>query len=314
VNGWDDPIDPIDPDAPYRRPSPPADRSPYPFRAESPYPSQNEPEYPSRADGWYDPVPSADPADRPAGGPRRHRAPRRRHRSATVAGAAAVATLVVAVGAGALLLPRDGPQGAATAGTAGPEIDATAVPTGAPVDPASGAVSTAPDAPGADDPPPPATPTRKATSIPRRSPTRAATAASGGSGGATAGSSQAEQVVALVNRERDANGCGDVKINDKLAAAAQAHSQDQAAHDTMSHTGSDGSSPWDRAGRAGYSQAIGENVAAGYRTPAAVMDGWMNSAGHRANILNCQARAIGVGVAAASDGTLYWTQMFGSAP
>ena len=41
------------------------------------------------------------------------------------------------------------------------------------------------------------------------------------------------------------------------------------------------------------------------------MAGWMDSPGHRANILNCQARAIGVGVAAAADGTLYWTQMFG---
>ena len=98
----------------------------------------------------------------------------------------------------------------------------------------------------------------------------------------------------------------------RLANAARLHSQDQAAHNNMSHTGSDGSSPWQRAERAGYDDAIGENVAMGYRTPEAVMDGWMNSAGHRANILNCKAKAIGIGVAAASNGTLYWTQLFGS--
>ena len=102
-------------------------------------------------------------------------------------------------------------------------------------------------------------------------------------------------------------------MNSRLATAARLHSADQAAHNEMSHTGSDGSSPWARARRAGYQQAIGENVAVGYRTPEAVMTGWMNSPGHRANILNCDARAIGVGVAAARNGTLYWTQMFGSA-
>jgi uncharacterized protein YkwD len=125
---------------------------------------------------------------------------------------------------------------------------------------------------------------------------------------------QADQVLAIVNQERAANGCGAVTINQKLATAAELHSQDQAAHNTMSHTGSDGSSPWDRAAQAGYQWAIGENVAAGYRTPAEVMAGWMNSPGHRANILNCQAKAIGIGVAAAGDGTLYWTQMFGTQP
>jgi len=119
-------------------------------------------------------------------------------------------------------------------------------------------------------------------------------------------------VLAIVNQERSANGCGTVKINAKLATSARQHSADQAANDKMSHTGSDGSSFVQRAQRAGYQNAIGENVAAGYRTPAAVMEGWMNSPGHRANILNCQAKAIGIGVVAAADGTLYWTQVFGS--
>jgi uncharacterized protein YkwD len=84
-----------------------------------------------------------------------------------------------------------------------------------------------------------------------------------------------------------------------------------AAHNHMSHTGSDGSSPWQRAKRAGYDDAMGENVAYGYRSPTAVMNGWMNSAGHRANILNCSARALGVGLAYSRGGDPYWTQLFG---
>lgn len=148
-----------------------------------------------------------------------------------------------------------------------------------------------------------------------RTPTasRATARATAVSNGESAGSPQ-EQVVALVNRERAAAGCGPVQVNAQLTTAAQRHSEDQAANNTMSHTGSDGSNFVERARRAGYEDAIGENVAMGYRTPEAVMDGWMNSDGHRRNILNCQARAIGVGVAAAADGALYWTQVFGATP
>jgi uncharacterized protein YkwD len=135
---------------------------------------------------------------------------------------------------------------------------------------------------------------------------------SGTGTGATTADSRESEVLAIVNRERAANGCGAVTVNAKLAAVARAHSVDQATHGTMSHTGSDGSSPWDRANRAGYTHAIGENVAAGYRTAEAVMTGWLNSPGHRANILNCAAKAIGIGVATADDGTPYWTQVFGS--
>jgi uncharacterized protein YkwD len=79
----------------------------------------------------------------------------------------------------------------------------------------------------------------------------------------------------------------------------------------MSHTGSDGSSPGDRITRAGYTwSAYGENVAYGYATPEQVMNGWMNSPGHRANILNCSFKEIGVGLAQPGS---YWTQDFGTA-
>ena len=105
--------------------------------------------------------------------------------------------------------------------------------------------------------------------------------------------------------------------NEKLVAAARGHSNDMAINDFFSHTGSDGSSPWDRIERQGYSLASGgENIAAGYSTPASVMDGWMNSPGHRANILNCGFTEIGIGYAYLADDTgsvnyhHYWTQDF----
>jgi uncharacterized protein YkwD len=69
-------------------------------------------------------------------------------------------------------------------------------------------------------------------------------------------------------------------------------------------------SPFDRAEEAGLSNARAENIARGQQSPAAVMDSWMNSSGHRANILNCQLRTLGVGVATGSGGP-WWTQLFG---
>lgn len=118
-------------------------------------------------------------------------------------------------------------------------------------------------------------------------------------------------VIDLVNAERRRARCPEVHLDERLRRAARGHSADMAAHNEMSHEGSDGSSPWDRAQRAGYDAALSENVAVGYATAEAVMDGWMNSPGHRDNILNCEARATGVGVARSANGTPYWTQMFG---
>ncbi|MEV8592949.1 CAP domain-containing protein [Streptomyces sp. NPDC052012] len=119
------------------------------------------------------------------------------------------------------------------------------------------------------------------------------------------------RVVELVNAERSKAGCSAVKVNSALTKAAQDHSEDMAATGTMSHTGSDGSSPEQRITRAGYSwSAYGENVAYGYSTPEQVMQGWMNSPGHRENILNCSFKEIGVGLAQPGS---YWTQDFGTA-
>ncbi|GIF67151.1 hypothetical protein Ais01nite_51860 [Asanoa ishikariensis] len=164
-------------------------------------------------------------------------------------------------------------------------------------------------------PPSPKQTLRKATTTPKKTaPTSKRPTSSGGTKVSTSGAGGSEQakVVAETNKQRAMNGCGAVTVNAKLTKAAQLHSVDQAQHNTMSHDGSNGSSPWDRSKAAGYNNAIGENVAMGYRDAASVMDGWMNSPGHRANILNCDAKAIGVGLAKASDGSPYWTQMFGS--
>ncbi|MEU9416924.1 CAP domain-containing protein [Streptomyces sp. NPDC048272] len=124
-------------------------------------------------------------------------------------------------------------------------------------------------------------------------------------------SGPAAEVVALVNQERAKAGCSALTVNAKLTTAALNHSKDMAAHSNMSHTGSDGSDPGARITRAGYSwMTYGENVAYGYSTPEQVMNGWMNSPGHRQNILNCAFKEIGVGLAEPNS---YWTQDFGAA-
>ncbi|MFE0510039.1 CAP domain-containing protein [Streptomyces sp. NPDC058964] len=119
------------------------------------------------------------------------------------------------------------------------------------------------------------------------------------------------RIVELVNAERGKAGCSPLTLNATLSKAAQAHSEDMALHQNMSHTGSNGSSPGDRITDAGYSwSAYGENVAYGYATPEDVMAGWMASPGHRENILNCTFKEIGVGLAQPNS---YWTQDFGTA-
>lgn len=110
--------------------------------------------------------------------------------------------------------------------------------------------------------------------------------------------SYVEQVVELVNQERWNNGqLPPLKAVDLLHNSTQAHSDNMAARDFFAHCDLDtGTSPWDRIIDAGYTySSAGENIAAGYGTPAAVMDGWMNSPGHRANILSTSFREIGVG-------------------
>ena len=139
----------------------------------------------------------------------------------------------------------------------------------------------------------------------------------GGGGGADDGGSPpssdggpAEEIRTLVNDERAAVGCGGLEAQSQLDAAAQGHAEDMASADYFDHTSRDGRSPTDRAREQGYRGGVGENIAYGYPDAASVMDGWMNSEGHRANILNCDYQYIGIGIAD-RNGTLYWVQNFG---
>jgi uncharacterized protein YkwD len=118
------------------------------------------------------------------------------------------------------------------------------------------------------------------------------------------------QVLALVNVQRAAAGCGALTADQGLAALARAHSADMRDRHFFDHVNPDGLDPFQRATKAGI-VAHAENIAYGQPDPAAVMDAWMNSAGHRANILNCGSIAVGVGLVFKSDGTAYWTQDFG---
>ncbi|GAA2319192.1 CAP domain-containing protein [Streptomyces violaceusniger] len=124
----------------------------------------------------------------------------------------------------------------------------------------------------------------------------------------------ASEVIALTNAERAAARLAPLAPDPRLTAAAQAHSDDMVARDFYSHTGPEGHQPWDRARAAGAThRGIGENIACGQRSPEEVMRGWMNSPGHRANILKPDFTHIGVGHATGSRAGTYWTQVFGAA-
>ncbi|GLF98979.1 CAP domain-containing protein [Streptomyces yaizuensis] len=117
-------------------------------------------------------------------------------------------------------------------------------------------------------------------------------------------------VLALVNEERAKVGCAPVRFDASLAKLAGDFSTDMAARGFFSHTDPDGDTPWDRAEQAGVKNLGGENIARGQADAAAVMNSWMNSEGHRANILNCDYRTLGVGVHLGPGGP-WWTQNFG---
>ncbi|MET7617377.1 CAP domain-containing protein [Streptomyces sp. NPDC005408] len=134
-----------------------------------------------------------------------------------------------------------------------------------------------------------------------------------GSGSGSGSSSGAEaQVLALVNKERASAGCSALMSNAKLTRAADDYSDVMARSGVMSHTGPDGSTMAGRVDATGYLwSALGENIAQGQSDAAAVMDAWMHSPGHRANILNCSYKEIGIGVHF-GDGGPWWTQDFGA--
>ncbi|MEU4468664.1 CAP domain-containing protein [Streptomyces sp. NPDC024017] len=156
---------------------------------------------------------------------------------------------------------------------------------------------------------PAATPSQKPDNTPSRTATKAPKAPSA-SAALSGESAAAAQVLSLVNEERAKVGCSPVAASSALAGLAQSYSEDMAARGFFDHTDPDGRTPWDRAEKAGISNLGGENIARGQADAAAVMDAWMNSPGHRANILNCDFKTLGVGVELGSGGP-WWTQNFG---
>lgn len=122
-----------------------------------------------------------------------------------------------------------------------------------------------------------------------------------------------QEILNLVNEERAKVGADPLQIDQQLDQSADLHSQDQANMNTMSHTGSNGSDIGSRVQDTGYQYStVGENVAYGYPDAEAVMAGWMESDGHRENILNPDFEDLGVGYSVGSDGSAYWTQNFGA--
>jgi uncharacterized protein YkwD len=203
-----------------------------------------------------------------------------------------------------------------TATITGPPITAepTAVPTATPTGEPTAAPTTSPTtsapptgpttSPGTPAPTATAEPTTPAPTAPTPPPTTAPP---------TGNAALEAAVVDLVNARRAEAGCPAVRSNDKLTAAARAHSADMAARNYFSHVTPEGVKFSTRISDAGYRwSGAAENIAKGQRTPAEVMNSWMNSTGHRANILNCGFKDLGVGVAADAYGSLVWTQNFAS--
>ncbi|MFB4313571.1 CAP domain-containing protein [Actinomadura sp. 21ATH] len=256
----------------------------------------------------------------PAGAPGPgHRAPgsRRKRGTSKPAVLAALGVAILAVGTGVaidrLVLSETRPEPIAASNQA-PQADVPAPGTDLDRQRSAGGGATPPAAPSESAPPLKEMPKRDAEPSP--SPDTSESSSPDGSrpGGGTAaapGSSVTETAVALLtNKERAAKGCPALRIDARLVRSARAHSRDMAANDYFSHTSRNGDSPWKRMEEAGYPSPGAENIAKGYPTAAAVVEGWMNSPGHRANILNCDLRAIGVGMATGGGGP-YWTQNFG---
>jgi uncharacterized protein YkwD len=119
-------------------------------------------------------------------------------------------------------------------------------------------------------------------------------------------------ILAGTNAQRARHGCGKLRLDANIARAARNHSAWMAKTGTFSHVGSGNSSFVTRIKAQGYTAALSENIAWGYRSGGDVVTAWMNSAGHRANILNCSAKSVGIGAVYAANGNPYFTEDFGS--
>lgn len=149
-------------------------------------------------------------------------------------------------------------------------------------------------------------PTAKPTAQPTTQPTAAPTAKP-----TTTESAMEQEVFELVNKVRVENGLHTLKWAEDLAEIARAHCADMINRGFFSHTNPDGESPFDRLKNNGIAyRSAAENIAYGQKDAQEVMNSWMNSSGHRANILSKTVKEIGIGAVKNTRGTIYWTQMF----
>lgn len=144
-----------------------------------------------------------------------------------------------------------------------------------------------------------------------------------GSSSAASASSMAtaKEVLAILNAARAKAGCGPLKINQKLMAAAKTHATNMATKNFFGHANTDGSKFSKRVKRQGYKyRMVAENIAAGQATARQAANSWLSSAGHRRNILNCKLKDTGIAVAYQADDKpimgnskpyyYYWVQVF----
>ena len=124
-------------------------------------------------------------------------------------------------------------------------------------------------------------------------------------------SQQAQEVLRLVNAERTKAGLSSLTLSEKLTAVANEKARDMAENNYFSHTSPTYGSPFQMLQQYGISyRSAGENIAAGQRTPEEVMNSWMNSSGHRANILNSAYTEIGIGYYQGGSYGTYWVETF----
>ena len=137
------------------------------------------------------------------------------------------------------------------------------------------------------------------------------TGPAGTSGTVSSVNSMEKQVVSLTNSERKAAGLGSLTLDSQLSKLARMKAEDMAKKGYFSRTSPTYGSAFDMMKKYGVSyRTAGENIAKGQKTAESVMKGWMNSSGHRANILSSAYTHIGVGYAKDSRGNTYWVQMF----
>jgi uncharacterized protein YkwD len=229
--------------------------------------------------------------------------------------------------------PADAAPEAASPGgssSSGGSVDVPLVQMGVDGDPAPPTSATAPAAPSSVGAPSPVSPAAPASATAAAEAPDAATSVAEPAAESEAPAAAAESapppvakaavpadptaetaVLALVNEARVDAGCGALTADPALAAVARAHSADMRDRDYFSHTSPEGLSPFDRAEQAGVDYSRAENIAFGQADATAVMEAWLKSPGHRANILDCELTKLGVGVAEGPGGP-WWTQLFGA--